>query len=138
MITEKTEPQSAETQAALAYIANIKNSVSKIVVGQDVVVERLLIALLTSGHLLLEGMPGLAKTLLVNAMAKAIHLDFSRVQFTIDLLPSDILGSEILNQSTGSFDTHKGTPVIGNIFDNFIFILSLVAEIKSPANDHYI
>lgn len=114
MITEKTEPQSAETQAALAYIANIKNSVSKIVVGQDVVVERLLIALLTSGHLLLEGMPGLAKTLLVNAMAKAIHLDFSRVQFTIDLLPSDILGSEILNQSTGSFDTHKG-PIFTNL-----------------------
>ena len=103
-----------DTTPAQAYLQNIKSLVSRIVVGQDVVVERLLISLLTSGHILLEGMPGLAKTLLVNALAKAIHLDFSRVQFTIDLLPSDILGSEILNQATGDFSTHKG-PIFTNL-----------------------
>lgn len=102
------------TTSSQAYLQNIKSLVSRIVVGQDVVVERLLISLLTSGHILLEGMPGLAKTLLVNTLSKAIHLDFSRVQFTIDLLPSDILGSEILNQATGAFTTHKG-PIFTNL-----------------------
>jgi len=105
MITELSSQQ---------YIGNIRKLVSRTVVGQDAVVERLLIALLTSGHILLEGMPGLAKTLLVNAISKAIHLDFSRVQFTIDLLPSDILGSEILSQHDGTFTTHKG-PIFANL-----------------------
>ena len=76
--------------------------------------ERMLIALLTSGHLLLEGVPGLAKTLLVNTMARALHLDFRRIQFTIDLLPSDILGSEILDEKSGGFRTHKG-PIFTNL-----------------------
>ena len=98
----------------ISYIEAIRKQVSNVVVGQDEVVERLLIALFTSGHILLQGMPGLAKTLLVNALGKAIHLDFSRVQFTIDLLPSDILGSEILDQSSGKFTTHKG-PVFTNL-----------------------
>ncbi len=83
-------------------------------VGQEVVVERTLIALLTSGHLLLEGMPGLAKTLLVNTISKAIHLEFRRVQFTIDLLPSDILGTEMLDEKSGEFRTHKG-PIFTNL-----------------------
>ena len=96
------------------YIKAIRDRVGEIVVGQDVVVERTLIALLTSGHLLLEGMPGLAKTLLVNTISKAIHLDFRRVQFTIDLLPSDILGTEILDQKTSEFRTHKG-PIFTNL-----------------------
>ena len=78
------------------------------------VVERLLIALFTGGHLLLQGMPGLAKTLLVNCLARAIDLQFSRVQFTIDLLPSDIVGSEILDQRKGEFRTHQG-PVFTNL-----------------------
>lgn len=106
--------EKTDTSSSQAYLQNIRTLVSRIVVGQDVVVERLLISLLTSGHILLEGMPGLAKTLLVNALAKAIHLDFSRVQFTIDLLPSDILGSEILNQASGEFYTHKG-PIFTNL-----------------------
>ncbi len=96
------------------YIKAIRDRVGEIVVGQDVVVERTLIALLTSGHLLLEGMPGLAKTLLVNTISKAIHLDFRRVQFTIDLLPSDILGTEMLDQKTSKFRTHKG-PIFTNL-----------------------
>ena len=97
-----------------AYLQKIRDRVGQIIVGQDVVVERTLIALLTSGHLLLEGMPGLAKTLLVNTISKALHLDFRRVQFTIDLLPSDILGSEILDEKSSDFRTHKG-PIFTNL-----------------------
>jgi MoxR-like ATPase len=96
------------------YLQKIRERVGTIVVGQDVVVERMLIALLTSGHLLLEGMPGLAKTLLVNTLARAMHLNFRRIQFTIDLLPSDILGSEILDERSGNFRTHQG-PVFTNL-----------------------
>ncbi|MEZ5304323.1 MAG: MoxR family ATPase [Verrucomicrobiales bacterium] len=92
----------------------VRARVAEVVVGQDVVVERLLIALLTGGHLLLQGMPGLAKTLLVNCVAKAIHLRFSRIQFTIDLLPSDILGSEVLDQRSGEFRIHQG-PIFANL-----------------------
>ncbi|BDS05941.1 ATPase AAA [Oceaniferula spumae] len=97
-----------------SYLKQIRERVGEIVVGQDVVVERTLISLLTSGHLLLEGMPGLAKTLLVNTISKAIHLDFRRVQFTIDLLPSDILGTEILDEKSGGFRTHHG-PIFTNL-----------------------
>lgn len=96
------------------YLQAIRERVGVIVVGQDVVVERMLIALLTSGHLLLEGMPGLAKTLLVNTMAKAMHLHFRRIQFTIDLLPSDILGTEILDERSGNFRIHRG-PAFTNL-----------------------
>ena len=80
-------------QTAQQFVAGIRERVAKIVVGQDIVVERVMIALLTGGHLLLQGLPGLAKTLLVNTIAKAINLEFKRVQFTVDMLPSDIIGS---------------------------------------------
>jgi len=96
------------------FIQAIRDQVAQVVVGQDVVVERVLIALLTGGHLLLQGVPGTAKTLLVAAVSKTVHLDFARIQFTIDLLPSDILGSEILDQSTNEFRTLKG-PVFTNL-----------------------
>lgn len=95
-------------------IREIRTRVAGVVVGQDVVVERILVALLTGGHLLLEGVPGLAKTLLVNAVAKTIGMGFGRVQFTIDMLPSDVLGSEILDQTTHQFRIHKG-PVFTNL-----------------------
>ncbi|MDB6131861.1 MAG: ATPase associated with various cellular 3 [Verrucomicrobiales bacterium] len=96
------------------FLQEIRTRIAKVVVGQEVVVERLLIALLSGGHLLLQGMPGLAKTLLVDTLAKTIDLKFSRVQFTIDLLPSDIVGSEILDQRSGDFRTRKG-PVFTNL-----------------------
>ena len=105
---------SATTTSNLEFIQAVRERVGTVVVGQETVVERLLIALFTSGHLLLQGMPGLAKTLLVSAISKTIDLGFSRVQFTIDLLPSDILGSEILDQKTGEFRTVKG-PVFTNL-----------------------
>ncbi|EMI20977.1 methanol dehydrogenase regulatory protein [Rhodopirellula maiorica SM1] len=97
-----------------AFAKSVIEQVSKTVVGQTEVVERVLIALLTGGHLLLEGVPGIAKTLLVQSVGKAIDLQFKRVQFTIDLLPSDILGSEILDQKSGQFHIHKG-PVFTNL-----------------------
>ncbi len=100
------------TQAPFA--ATIRAQVARTVVGQDVVVERILIALLTGGHLLLEGVPGIAKTLLVQAVAKAVDLRFARVQFTVDLLPSDILGSEILDQRSSEFRVHRG-PIFTNL-----------------------
>jgi MoxR-like ATPase len=96
------------------FLARIRDRVGLVVVGQEVVVERALIAMLTSGHLLLQGVPGVAKTLLVAALSKAIDLEFARIQFTIDLLPSDIVGSEILDQKTNEFRTHKG-PVFTNL-----------------------
>ncbi len=97
-----------------AFVEAVRQRVAQVVVGQDAVVERVLIALLTGGHLLLQGMPGLAKTLLVNTIARAIDLKFARVQFTIDLLPGDIVGSEILDQRTSEFRIHKG-PVFTNL-----------------------
>jgi MoxR-like ATPase len=98
----------------LSFAESIRQRIASVVVGQDIVVERLLIALLTGGHILLVGVPGLAKTLLVNALAKAIDLRFSRIQFTIDMLPSDIVGSEILLPGTSGFTTQLG-PVFTNI-----------------------
>jgi len=92
----------------------VRARVATTVVGQETVVDAIMIALLTGGHLLLQGVPGLAKTLLVNAVAKAIDLSFGRVQFTIDLLPADILGAEILDESTRQFRLHKG-PIFTNL-----------------------
>jgi MoxR-like ATPase len=104
----------SSTQSSQQFVGAVRERVGKVVVGQDVVVERVMIALLTGGHLLLQGMPGLAKTLLVNTVAKAIHLDFKRIQFTVDMLPSDILGSEVVDQKTGEFRIHRG-PVFTNL-----------------------
>src|SRR5881296_3625836 len=96
------------------FIQAVRERIATVVVGQDVVVERLLIALFTGGHLLLQGVPGLAKTLLVATLAKTIDLAFARIQFTIDLLPSDILGSEVLDQRTNEFHVVKG-PMFTNL-----------------------
>lgn len=100
--------------ATQAFIEAVRARVGSVVVGQEIVVERLLIALFTGGHLLLQGVPGLAKTLLVSALSRSIDLEFARVQFTIDLLPSDILGAEVLDQRSGEFRVRKG-PVFTNL-----------------------
>ena len=112
--TDENRAPDPELAGVMRYVDAIRDRVGTVVVGQDVVVERMLIALFTGGHLLLEGVPGLAKTLLVSVLSKTIDLEFSRVQFTIDLLPSDILGSEILDQRTNEFRIHKG-PVFTNL-----------------------
>ena len=101
-------------EATTRFIQSIRARVGTVVVGQDVVVERMLVALFTGGHLLLQGVPGLAKTLLVATLSKSIDLHFSRIQFTVDLLPSDIIGSEILDQRTNDFRIHKG-PIFTNL-----------------------
>ena len=95
-------------------VQRVRTRVAQTVVGQDDVVESILITLLSGGHLLLQGVPGLAKTLLVHTVAKAIDLDFGRVQFTIDLLPSDIVGAEILDEQTRQFRVHRG-PIFTNV-----------------------
>ncbi len=95
-------------------IAEVIQEVKKAVVGQDRMVTRLLIGLFTNGHILLEGVPGLAKTLTVNTLAKVLHLDFNRIQFTPDLLPSDLIGTMIYNQMNGNFEVKKG-PIFSNI-----------------------
>jgi MoxR-like ATPase len=102
------------TNRTIRFIEDVRRQIGKVVVGQDVVVERLLVALFTGGHLLLQGVPGLAKTLLVATLAKTIDLAFARIQFTIDLLPSDILGSEVLDQRTNDFRVVKG-PMFTNL-----------------------
>ena len=108
------EAPAARFTETRAFLEQIKTRVGTVVVGQDVVVERVLISLLTSGHLLLQGVPGLAKTLLVAAVSKTVDLAFARIQFTIDLLPSDIVGSEILDQKTNEFRIHQG-PIFTNL-----------------------
>ena len=109
-----TSPSNSNAQDVNKFINDIRKRVATVVVGQDVVVERTLIALMTGGHLLLQGVPGLAKTLLVSVLSKTVALEFSRIQFTIDLLPSDILGSEILDQRTNEFKIMKG-PIFTNL-----------------------
>ena len=113
-MTTLERPPAPQFDETARFLTEIKERVGRVVVGQEVVVERILIALLTGGHLLLEGVPGLAKTLLVAAVSKTVDLDFARIQFTIDLLPSDILGSEILDQRDQTFKTHKG-PIFTNL-----------------------
>lgn len=106
-------------------ISTVFHEVGKVVVGQEHMVNRLLIGLFTQGHILLEGVPGLAKTLTVNTLANVLHLDFQRIQFTPDLLPTDLVGTMIYNQKNGTFEVKKGP-----IFANFI----LADEVnRSPA-----
>jgi MoxR-like ATPase len=88
--------------------------VARRVVGQDYMVERLLISLLTGGHVLLEGVPGLAKTLTVRTLAETIHTSFQRIQFTPDLLPADVVGTQVYDQSNGQFSVKRG-PIFANI-----------------------
>jgi len=95
-------------------IRDLFSEVAKIVVGQEYMVNRLLIGLFTQGHILLEGVPGLAKTLTVNTLARVLHLDFQRIQFTPDLLPADLVGTMIYNQQKSDFEVKKG-PIFSNM-----------------------
>ena len=95
-------------------VQNVVSEVGKVVVGQDLMIKRLLMGLFTNGHILLEGVPGLAKTLTVNTLANVLKLNFNRIQFTPDLLPSDVIGTMIYNQKKSSFEVKKG-PIFSNI-----------------------
>ena len=95
-------------------VQSVISEVGKVVVGQDLMIKRLLMGLFTNGHILLEGVPGLAKTLTVNTLANVLKLNFNRIQFTPDLLPSDVIGTMIYNQKRSSFEVKKG-PIFSNI-----------------------
>lgn len=112
-------PTQSEIDARLAQLGKLKAAIGQAIVGQNEVVEQLLIGLLAGGHCLIEGVPGLGKTLLVRTLGQALHLEFRRVQFTPDLMPSDILGTEVLEEDHGtghrSFRFQPG-PVFTNLF----------------------
>src|SRR6187431_3125345 len=97
------------------FTDKLREEVSHVIVGQSHMLDRLLIGLLSNGHVLLEGVPGLAKTLAIKSLAQAIHANFSRIQFTPDLLPADVVGTMIYNQAKNEFMVRKGP-----IFSNFI------------------
>jgi MoxR-like ATPase len=96
------------------FVDELKKGMSQVIIGQDVLINKILISILANGHILLEGVPGLAKTLTVKTLAKLIATNFQRIQFTPDMLPADLLGTLIYNQKTGDFDTRKG-PIFSNI-----------------------
>lgn len=100
---------------AAGFVTRINDELSKVIVGQHGMIERLLIGLLSNGHVLLEGVPGLAKTLSIKSLAQSVHANFSRIQFTPDLLPADVVGTMIYNQARNEFMVRKGP-----IFSNFI------------------
>ena len=117
--------ENAKYKKERGQVAALKKEINKVIIGQDYMVDRILIGLLTGGHILLEGVPGLAKSLTASTAAKAVGVDFKRIQFTPDLLPADIFGTEVYHQQTGEFIIKKGP-----IFTNFI----LADEInRSPA-----
>ncbi len=95
-------------------VQQVIEEVGKVVVGQERMLNRLLIGMFTNGHILLEGVPGLAKTLIINTLARVLHMDFHRIQFTPDLLPADLVGTMIYNQKTGEFEVKKG-PIFANL-----------------------
>ena len=96
------------------FLNRLLKEIRKVIVGQDTLVEKVLIGLLADGHILLEGVPGLAKTLLINTVSRAIDAEFSRLQFTPDLLPADLIGTQIYNPRTSEFSVHQG-PIFANL-----------------------
>src|ERR1043166_7604912 len=97
-----------------AWSQKLRDEIGKAVIGQDAVVERMLVALLANGHVLLEGMPGLAKTLLIKSLGTALGVQFERIQFTPDLLPSDVVGTMVFQPKSGEFSPHRG-PIFANL-----------------------
>src|SRR5579884_2415941 len=106
--------QNEEVQRAATWVATLRKEIAHVIVGQEHLVDRLLVGLLANGHVLLEGVPGLAKTLSVRTLAAAIHAQFHRIQFTPDLLPADIIGTLIYSPQDGKYHATKG-PVFANL-----------------------
>ncbi|MDA7641789.1 MoxR family ATPase [Candidatus Marinimicrobia bacterium] len=96
------------------FVKDLKEGIGRVIVGQDELIDKILISVISNGHILLEGVPGLAKTLTINTVANLINSEFKRIQFTPDMLPADLLGTLIYNQKTGDFMTKKG-PIFSNI-----------------------
>jgi MoxR-like ATPase len=114
MATLDVQALTEEIKQKSQFVDAILGEASRVVVGQKLLLERLLLALLCDGHVLLEGLPGLAKTLTIKTLADIIHADFQRIQFTPDLLPADLVGTMIFNQKTGDFTPRKG-PIFTNL-----------------------
>ena len=108
------EAQTASIREAGSFVAQVRNELGKRIVGQHELLDRVLMSLLTGGHILLEGVPGLAKTLTVSTLAEAIHTTFKRIQFTPDLLPADVVGTLVWEEKTGTFTAKRG-PIFANI-----------------------
>ncbi len=111
----RTVPATEDIQAASVWVGELRTALGEVIVGQAKLIDSLLIGLLTGGHILLEGVPGLAKSLAVSSLAGAVKGSFARLQFTPDLLPSDLVGTEIYNAKEGSFSVRKGP-----LFANFV------------------
>ncbi|MBQ1960391.1 MAG: AAA family ATPase, partial [Akkermansia sp.] len=109
-----TQDFNEEIARRSAWVSAIKQEMARVVVGQEALINRLILSLLCKGHVLLEGVPGLAKTLSVKALAGTMHAAFSRIQFTPDLLPADLLGTMIYNPEERQFIAKKG-PVFANL-----------------------
>jgi MoxR-like ATPase len=103
-----------EVQRASAFVQPLFSEINKVIIGQKYLVERLVISLLANGHVLLEGVPGLAKTLAVKSLAACLHVKFARLQFTPDMLPADVIGTQIYNPQSGGFTTRKG-PIFAHL-----------------------
>ena len=107
LLNKKIEKQSK-------FVLDLKKGIGKVIVGQDELINKILVSIISNGHILLEGVPGLAKPLTINTIANLINADFQRIQFTPDMLPADLIGTLIYNQNTGDFVTKKG-PIFSNI-----------------------
>jgi MoxR-like ATPase len=103
-----------EATALHQQVARIKQEIAKVIVGQDAMIDQLLVAILADGHVLIEGVPGVAKTLTAKLLSKVVAIDFSRIQFTPDLMPSDVLGTSVYNLKTSEFEFKQG-PIFSNI-----------------------
>jgi len=114
MDAKKLKEMNEKVRKASQFVDNLRNEIHKAVIGQEDMIDKIMIGLLSDGHILLEGVPGLAKTLTVKTLAQAIQTKFQRIQFTPDLLPADLTGTLVFNQKTGNFVTKKG-PIFANI-----------------------
>jgi MoxR-like ATPase len=113
-MNEAIEKVSLEVEKESLFLKKVTEEIAKVVVGQNDLIQKILIALISNGHILIEGVPGLAKTLTVSTMAKIMQISFNRIQFTPDLLPADLIGTLVFNPKTGEFSIKKG-PIFTNV-----------------------
>ena len=113
-MTDALNELNEQVQKAATWVGTLRKEIGHVIVGQEQLVDRLLVGLLANGHVLLEGVPGLAKTLSVKTLAACLHVKFARLQFTPDMLPADVIGTQIYNPQSGGFTTRKG-PIFANL-----------------------
>src|SRR3954470_17020866 len=113
MELEETQQGTGVEELSIA-IARVKEEIGKVIVGQDAMIELLIAAIIADGHVLIEGVPGVAKTLSAKLLARCLDVPFSRIQFTPDLMPSDVIGTSVFNPQAGSFSFKKG-PIFSNV-----------------------